>query len=470
MPVLYLDSLQNLTKSGNTVTITVSAFDTIFVKTKGVASYAYSGVISGTRTLPSTITIPNADPPMDPISITRHGIQHDMFTLPAVQSAGDLTLIFTGTNVEILQVMVMRESLSLDTLDAKSDSLVDDDSLLITNMFGAMRRLLVSGVDRFRWQSDYTILFPYSSELYDPFIQWMQDNKSFIFAQRKSKPWRVYDAVFSTTQARLPYISEALSGGNRLTFQIKEDRAIGDLPYPRVTSFNTHEENSIYFNDAVHLGTNGAVDDNDYSTYSTDSTYTINMHSTPLTHIWLKCKNVTSYVVQKLVNGTWTTHETITPTFQSQDGWDHSLDKLTTSLTEASIRLVFTGTGIQINEVRCLEHAGGLIYTNINPSISDRTAILHNSSLNEVERNRIIGGQRQKNSLSLSAVFGHINDFDEETFSDWIQSNPNFFYVSDLSKLWRSYDACISSNSITFTPISTAEQVGTKVDWVQSER
>ena len=233
-----------------------------------------------------------------------------------------------------------------------------------------------------------------------------------------------------------------------VSFRLLENRLIGsDLAEIRKATFNGEDSQDkyLFFNDCVHLDnarvtkTDGSIDynasDNDFATYSEETTLAFDTSqgtdgNPKVTHVFLKSAGITSYAVQTLVSGTWTTQETITPTRKAYRGWDNSLEKLTTAITATSVRLVFTGTSVKVSEVMLLEHAGGLVsVSEILPIKVDRTGVVQQTQAGEIERVKTELSSRFKWQLDFSAAFGHNNTHKLEDFLDWINANPNFTFA-----------------------------------------
>ena len=87
---------------------TPTRVDAIFVKSKGVASHTGTptgGTGTGWthRTLPSSVNNIRGES----VSTTVDGFQHDLYLLPAHFTATGVRLQFTGTNVEIYEMMLL---------------------------------------------------------------------------------------------------------------------------------------------------------------------------------------------------------------------------------------------------------------------------------------------------------------------------------------------------------------------------
>ena len=104
-------------------------------------------------------------------------------------------------------------------------------------------------------------------------------------------------------------------------FVIDETREAGPLWYAMDT-FNSNDSGEwlMFFKPCIHLFENGG-DDNDYQTFSTQTTHTFDVEA--VSHLFVKSTGVTSYQVQTYVSGTWVTQETITPVQKTYRGYDN---------------------------------------------------------------------------------------------------------------------------------------------------
>ena len=467
-------------------------FDTIFVKCSGVDSYIISvdGTDLDVRTVPDAIVIENAYPEIDDVSITRDGWQHDMIEI-AEQTGSSVVLTFSGTDIRVNEVLILRKSLILNSNYASiSHSKVDISSELLKFASGAEQREIVVGRDTLRWMSSCSLEFTYDDDDYEVFLDWIDDNPNAVVAQNPELyPWRVYKMVFPDMRHNAPYICSVSEVGNVVSFRLLENRLIGsDLAAIRKTTFNNEDSQDkyLFFNDCVHLDnervtkTNGSIDynasDNNFDTYSEETTLQFDTSQgtdgTKITHIFLKSTGVTSFAVQTLVSSTWTTQETLATTQKAYRGWDNSLEKLTTAITETSVRLVFTGTNIKISEVMLLEHAGGLVsIADILPIKVDRTSVVHQTQDGEIKRVKTELPARVKWQLDFSAAFGYNNTHKLEDFLDWINWNPNFTFAERPSdKPWRIYPAGFLNSEFNATFITQTVQIGELVSCQLSER
>ena len=473
-------------KDGN-----ATEFDHIFAKCSGADAYELfmDGVSQGTRTIPVSIQIPGAEPPIADVSIIRGGWKHDLLALNASLTGASISLTFTGTNTKINEVLILKKGgvINQNYMNLEH-SKIDISSELQESDSGQVNRGIIVGTDRLRWMSACALEFTFEDDNYEVFLDWIEDNPAPVIAQDPEiYPWRVYKAVFPNLQHNAPYISSMRDIGNIVQFKLLENRIIGDPVDPKSTFNNEDSQDKyLFFNDCIHLNndrvvkTNDNIDynasDNDFTTYSEETTLQFDISrgsdATKATHVLLKATGITSYQVRTLVSNTWTTQETITPTEKSYRGWNNSLEKLTTAITATSIRLVFTGSNIKISEVMILEHAGGLVsLTNILPIKRDRTGIIQQTQAGEVKRVKTEVSSRFKWQLDFSAAFGYNNTHKLEDFLDWINSNPNFIFAERPNSYpWRVYPATFSNNEFNTSFITKTIQIGELVNCKLSER
>ena len=465
-------------------------FDHIFVRCSGVTSYELSlGSISqGIRTLPATLQVTGAEPPISDVSITRDGYQHDLLALERALTGASVSLTFTGSDIKINEVLILNRSAIANQNYTRLDhSKTDVNSNLDQGQSGEVSRTLSARGDRLRWRSDLSVEFVSADEDSEAFLNWINENPHVVIAHDPQLyPWRVYRARFLGSRYNIPYVSKVLDKGESVSFQIQENRPVGShLAVDRKETFNTEDskEHHLFFNHCVHLN-NGRVttasgsierraSDNRPRTFSTETTLIFdiskNTESTKVTHIWLKATGVTSYAVQTLLSNTWTTQETITPTQTNYTSWDNSLEKLTSVLTATRVRLVFAGSDIKISEVLLLRLAGGLrSIREITPVKTDRSSVVSDSESGDIQ-NRPLGADSLKWELDFSAVFTELHTC--EDFIDWADASPNFTFAErPKSKPWRVYPATFLSDAFNISLLSDTIQVGEVLQFQIGER
>ena len=469
-----------------------TGFDHIFVQCSGVTSYVVSldGVEQGTRTLPLEIEVTEAYPTIDNVAILRNGWQNDLLALDTGLSGSSITLVFTGSNIKINEVLILKKSTILNqNYSELSHSKIDINSNLDKTLSGEFSRAFLSRGDRLRWRSNCQLEFVSNDEDYEGFIDWVDNNPDIVIAHDPELyPWRIYRGKFLDPEYRAPYLTNVLEQGNSVSFRIQENRSVGSrLIQTLKNSFNTEDAQNkyLFFNNCIHLNNNrittltGAIDntvcDNNFKTFSTQTTLIFdisdNGEPTTLTHIWLKASGVSSYRVQTEVAGVWTTQYTITPTQVSYQSWSNSLEKLTGLITDTSVRIIFAGTNIKISEIMLLHHAGGLVsMKEVEPVKIDRNAISSESDSGEIQ-SRTLSAVRFKWQLNLSAAFAQSNIHLLEDFLDWIDWNPNFVFAERPgSKPWRVYPASFLDNEFKIEMITETIQIGEFLNFQLGER
>lgn len=457
MPVLFRKPLNTATTpavagdndySTHTTATTVtcvldgSAWNHIYLMMSGVTSYRVfvDGTALPVRTVPAHLT---AIPELGNVPIARHGWQHDLWKLDTPQQGNSLSIAFTGSNVRVAEVMVLKELAIVEKLEDVSHAKVDTDSDTTQDYKGGVLNRPRTGADALRWVSNYELEFTHDDANWETFCDLIEDNlEEIVWAQAPEwKPWRLYRAIFSQDRYDAPYISEWKPGGNRLRFEVKENRPVSAAWFS-LEHFNTNEtgDGVMFFRDCAHLGQNGAVDDGDPDTLSTSATHTLNTGG-GLSHIYLKTTGVTFVIVQTLVSNIWTTQTSFTPTRKTYRGWDHSLSKLTNRLTADSVRLLFVGSNIRINEIMCLDRAGEIL-TDQQALLSKvfRKAVTHEKQRGGFVRTTVPGAERMKWMLQMNNTFGHLDTFDAEDFMDWLSLHGNFVisYMPNLYP-WRTF-------------------------------
>ena len=465
--------------STNTITISIDKdgdaqmFDTLFFKVMNVTSYVaeVDGTALPSRTVPQNLT---GVTELGDVSIVRHGYQHDLYELSSAQSGSTVEITFTGTNIRVSEVWVLKKIAALEKLTELAHTQIDRDSEPQNNLYGYDEIEVNTGLDRLRWQSAIGLEFTHTDENYEVFLDMIEDHAEtgIVVAQEPRRlPWRTYQAIFSQLSHAAPYLCEARPAGNTVKFSIDETRDAAALWYAMDT-FNSNDSGDglMFFKPCAHLFENGAVDDNDYETHSTETTHTFDTEA--VSHIFVKAKGVTGFAVQTRVSNAWVTQETITPTQKAYRGYDNSLTKLTTRLVADRVRLVFTGTNMEIYEVMCLDR-GGEILTDTQSLLSktDRTGIIHEGQGGGLDRSRVEGSQRMKWGIEVNATFGHFDDFIVDDVLDWINAYPNFVFSYLPNEFpWRTFPATWTDQRFQQAFLTTILQHGDYLQMNVKER
>ena len=452
---------------------TAQTFDALFFKMMNVTSYIVEvdGVALPARTVPQHLTGVSE---LGDVSILRHGYQQDLYELSTAQSGSTVEITFTGSNIRISEVWVLKQIAVLQKLKGIAHSQIDRDSESQSNLYGYEETEVITGLDRLRWRSEVELEFTHTDANYEVFLDMIEDHAEagIVVAQEPRRlPWRTYQAIFSKLSHAAPYLSSVRPAGNTVQFVMDETREAGPLWYSMDT-FNSNDSGDglMFFKPCPHLFQNGAVDDNDYKTSSTQTTHTFDVEA--VSHIFVKAKGVTGYAVQTRVSNAWVTQQTITPAQKTYRGYDNSLTQLTTRLEVDQVRLVFTGTNIEIYEVMCLDR-GGEILTDTQSLLSktDRTGIIHEGQGGGLERSRVRASQRMKWGIQVNATFGHFDDFVVDDVLDWINAYPNFVFSylpNDFP--WRTFPATWTDTQFQQAFLTTILQNGDYLQMNVKER
>ena len=203
----------------------------------------------------------------------------------------------------------------------------------------------------------------------------------------------------------------------------------------------------LFFRDCVHLNRTGVFDDNDYATSAVATAIEVNTArgtaGTLVSHMWLRCQNLTGVTVQRYTGGAWVNIETFTPVQKAYAGWYHSLTELTTPVTETRLRLVLSGSSVRVSEVMLLEIGGEVKhFIELVPMQKNRTGRVLPNTRGGLAVDNVIGAERVKQAWRTEPVFGDLNTDDAEDFLDWIDDNPNIVFAQDVEEApWRVFPA-----------------------------
>ncbi len=199
----------NIAANGNPTRV-----DAIFVKSKGVASHI--GTPSGGtgtgwthRTLPSTVDNIRGEA----ISTTVDGFQHDLYLLPAHFTATSVRLQFTGTNVEIYEMMLLEV---IQEIDATTSDFVefqaeqaDRAGRVERSPIGSLSVISGEG-DREKRDVNMTLyIHPGGNTLIDSpdeFLYLLEANTRLVMAEAFTEnPQWVYPAIVGSLEIPVPY-------------------------------------------------------------------------------------------------------------------------------------------------------------------------------------------------------------------------------------------------------------------------
>ena len=152
-PAVAGDNDYSTYTSANTVTISIDqagvaqAFDTLFFKMMNVTSYVVEvdGVAMPARTVPTHLTGVSE---LGNVSILRHGYQQDLYELSTAHSGSTVEITFTGSNIRISEVWVLKKIAALQKLDKIVHSQIDRDSESQSNLYGYDETEVITGLDQ----------------------------------------------------------------------------------------------------------------------------------------------------------------------------------------------------------------------------------------------------------------------------------------------------------------------------------
>ena len=235
-------------------------FDHIRVMCSGVDSYNLSvdGAAQGTQTLPTEIQVTGAEPAIDDVSITRDGWQHDLLALETALSGSSATLTFTGTDVKINEVLILKKSTAANqNYTQLSHAKTDINSSVDQVQSGEVSRAFSTRGDRLRWRSNVALEFVDADEDAEAFLSWIDEHSDIVVAHDPQLyPWRTYKAKWLENRYNVPYLSKVVEDGVSVPFQIQENRPIGaQLAVDRKETFNSEDSKDryLFFNHCQHL-------------------------------------------------------------------------------------------------------------------------------------------------------------------------------------------------------------------------
>ena len=196
--------------------------------------------------------------------------------------------------------------------------------------------------------------------------------------------------------------------------------------------FSLH--NSLFFRECVNYeagrvvirGTSTVVSemiDNDYGTFSTETDIDVDMSdgadATAFQWVFVKYKGDLTTVVGTPTGGVGsafthsvpTTTETWQGTSQSLtvNGWKHDLFAVPVTTTATSVRMQFTGTGIEIYALALLDLAfeinANTRYVAIDPNLVDRTGRVFDGTRGNQRRGTSLGAERWKWEIGYECTF-----------------------------------------------------------------
>lgn len=154
--------------------------------------------------------------------------------LHPVSGSGDVTITFTGTEVKVYEIMVLKELLRLDS-NARftniSYKMSDRSSILQKDIADRITKISGLNQDRWKWDLSYTSLFT-SEDLYHErnskynqlinFISNRENNNFVISGEYTRYPSRVYPATFPDPEVQVNFLSRFKGSGEEIVFNVME--------------------------------------------------------------------------------------------------------------------------------------------------------------------------------------------------------------------------------------------------------
>ena len=466
------------TLTTNTLTIDISeagqasTFDWLYLKCKGATAIAVTGdgTAIGSFDIPTEQEIPHAYPAIENVNITRHGWQHIHHEFLTEQTASELVITITGTNIDVTEVFILKIAHELEQFTRLDQGKINE-AIVTEFLTGERYCASTQEENTLRWQSQCTHECTPDTVSAAGLAAWFSENPEIVFAPDVFlSPWQIYKALVEDTQIDADYLTPIRTVGQSVSFAITQSEP--NTP-AGIDTFTTGADGEIlFFKDCIHLRQHGAIDDNDYKTQSTETTATINTENTEITHIWIRGRGITAIALQTEIGGVWTTQNTLTPTWTSLSDIDYSLTPLTTPITASEIRLLIT-TGVNptyynISELMLLTFAGSLkSMLEHGITYSDRGALLKKSSGGFIKGRSRLGTQRLKRENAITCYF----DFNEhqtlEDFWDWVDTHPNFVFSANATD---TYPAVFENTAHLTRLYSQTRQSGTALDIRIAER
>ncbi|MDE0681594.1 MAG: hypothetical protein OXI63_01645 [Candidatus Poribacteria bacterium] len=215
----------NIAVNGNPTRV-----DAVFVKGIGIERHSAtptggSGVGYSNRRMPATVKNWEGTD----VSTLVNGFQHDLYLLDAHFTATRVRLRFTGSNVKIIEVMLLEFGISIDAngdfTEINAD-FVDRSGEIHSAPRGSLGYGSPVGAERDKWEVDYAVkVVPGKTLLETPeeFLYWRSENRNHVHAQEPSRfPWRIFPATFIGERVPVRYRTDDKTGGEILTFSVSE--------------------------------------------------------------------------------------------------------------------------------------------------------------------------------------------------------------------------------------------------------
>ena len=215
----------NIAVNGNPTRV-----DAIFVKGQNITAHSAtptggSGSGYSNRKMPATVKNWEGTD----VSTLANGFQHDLYLLDAHFTATRVRLRFTGSNVKIVEVMLLEFGISIDAngdfTEINAD-FVDRSGEIHSAPGGSLGYGSPVGAERDKWEVDYAVkVVPGKTLLETPeeFLYWRSENRNHVHAQEPSRfPWRIFPATFVGERVPVRYRTDDKTGGEILSFRVAE--------------------------------------------------------------------------------------------------------------------------------------------------------------------------------------------------------------------------------------------------------
>ena len=204
--------------------------DAVFVKGIGIEGHSAvptggSGVGYSNRRMPATVKNWEGTD----VSTIVNGFQHDLYLLDAHFTATSVRLTFTGTDVKIVEVMLLEFGIEIDAngdFTEINPDFVDRSGEIHSAPGGSLGYGSPIGAARDKWEVDYAVkVVPGKTLLETPeeFLYWRAENRNHVHAMEPSRfPWRIFPATFVGERVPVRYRTDDKTGGEILTFSVSE--------------------------------------------------------------------------------------------------------------------------------------------------------------------------------------------------------------------------------------------------------
>ena len=209
-------------------------FTDIFVKVRGIASYAAAFTNPENITSPAAHTLPPTvkNDSRDEVSTIVDGYQHDLYSLwtdenTSKPQAKSITLTFTGSNVRIYEVMVLDRLLTLNLRNLRPEYDSIDLGIVDPDLRGRLSYVPPIGGERDKWRVRYTLESLREAaardQIADRLIHFIRRYKNFVLAAEYNRyPDRVFPALWPNPETQIRYIGGWKGAGRRVRFTVRE--------------------------------------------------------------------------------------------------------------------------------------------------------------------------------------------------------------------------------------------------------